>query len=88
MRIYSNEPRVLNAEFTMHFELNNPLSASISYSNESMKREIWKLNLKACKKIFECSLNNIRKGPQTIFTLPLCNRTERVTTVFLTLSPK
>ena len=46
-----------------HFELNNPLSASISYSNESMKREIWKLNLKTCKKIFECSLNNIRKGP-------------------------
>ena len=33
-----------------HFELNNPLSASISYSNESMKREIWKLNLKTCKK--------------------------------------
>ena len=33
-----------------HFELNNPLSASISYSNESMKREICKLNLKTCKK--------------------------------------
>ena len=47
----------------MHFELNNPLSASIHYSNESMKREIWKLNLKACKKIFGGSLNNIRKGP-------------------------
>ena len=28
-----------------HFELNNPLSACISYSNKSMKREIWKLNL-------------------------------------------
>ena len=39
------------------------MSAAISYSNESMKREIWKLNLKTCKKIFECSLNNIRKGP-------------------------
>ena len=28
-----------------HFELNNQLSACISYSNKSMKREIWKLNL-------------------------------------------
>ena len=28
-----------------HFELNNPLSACISYLNKSMKREIWKLNL-------------------------------------------
>ena len=28
-----------------HFELNNPLSACISYSNKSMKREIWKRNL-------------------------------------------
>ena len=29
---------------TLNFN-NNPLSASISYSNESMKRENWKLNL-------------------------------------------
>ena len=28
-----------------HFQLNNPLSACISYSNKSMKSEIWKLNL-------------------------------------------
>ena len=33
-----------------HFELDNPLNASIMYSNESMKREIWKVNLKTCKK--------------------------------------
>ena len=58
-----------------HFELNNPLSASISYSNGSMKREICKLNLKTCKKK---SLNAV----WTIFAkglkqpLPLCNRTE------------
>ena len=67
-----------------HFELNNPLSASIVYSNESMKREIWKLNLKTCKKE---ALNAV----WTIFAmdlkqpLPLCNRTDMVTTVFLTL---
>ena len=56
-------PRVAGCEFIQmnrrsasfecwlyHFELNNPLSACISYSNKSMKREIWKLNLKTRKK--------------------------------------
>ena len=34
----------------------------MSYSNESMKREI-------CKKIFKYSLNNIRRGPKTTFAM-------------------
>ena len=52
-----------------HFELNNPLSACISYSNKSMKREIWKLNLKTRKKIFsqllaisECDYTRWKNG--------------------------
>ena len=49
-----------------------------------MKREIWKLNVKTCKKI---SLNAV----WTIFAkglkqpLPLCNRTDRVTTISVPL---
>ena len=75
-------PRVAGCEFIQinrrsasfecwlyHFELNNPLSACISYSNKSMKREIWKLNLKTRKKIFsqllaisECDYTRWKNG--------------------------